>query len=108
MITTIDSYKSISSFIVKPLYATGMRHVFCIYKNIIGNIFIYIFSLIELYTTQMMFTRDKIMSIILLITVLLISLLLASYTEGLENMMMSSPSIERKEKPEQEDFKLFS
>ncbi len=56
----------------------------------------------------MMFTRDKIMSIILLITVLLISLLLASYTEGLENMMMSSPSIERKEKPEQEDFKLFS
>ena len=32
----------------------------------------------------MLFTRDKIMAIILLITILLISLLLASYTEGLE------------------------
>jgi len=53
----------------------------------------------------MLFTRDKIMSIILLITILLISLLLASYTEGLENMM-NTKAVERKEKPEQ--FKLFS
>ena len=47
---------------------------------------------------KMLFTRDKIMAIILLITILLISLLLSSYTEGLEDMVKT---VETMKKPEQ-------
>jgi hypothetical protein len=51
----------------------------------------------------MLFTRDKIMAIILLITILLISLLLSSYTEGLEDMVKTK-AVEAMYKREQ--FKL--
>lgn len=45
----------------------------------------------------MLFTRDKIMSIILLITILLISLLLSSYTEGLEDMVKTIETMKKQE-----------